>query len=331
MTLENYFNRLNLERGPTKTNSPLLPVVSSDNNDSVCQLYINNAQNDVLRGSKMTVPVLSGIIQEIEGIETDFRQIEYGQEDLPDKVFKEVKQGFTRNMNLITKKGITVNNQSELSDGFDELLSHNNREASIRTLIDQLLFPILKELGLKILVEEGLQFQGLPTNKLDYLIVNQNKQAIGLIEAKDAGEMKKKSLAQTLSQLISLQKLNGAQTIFGVVTDAKNYYVMKLSGTTIILDSEEEDGEMTLRITTVKGWDDLKNVTEMLYNLLKEGRDSLNNNNSDNVSDSISTLLKEDSDSLNDNSDSVSDSISTLRKEDSDSLNDNSDSVSDSK
>ena len=45
----------------------------------------------------------------------------------------------------------------------------------------------------------------------------------------------------------------------------------------------------------------------MLYNLLKEGRDSLNNN-SDSVSDSISTLRKEDSDSLNDNSDSVSDS-----------------------
>ena len=272
MTLENYFNQLKLKVVSKKKDSKLLPVVSSDNNDSVCQLYIKNGQNNVPSGSKMTVPILSGIIQRIDGIETDFSQIEYGQEDVPDKVFKEVKQGFTRNMNLITNVGIK---NDQLSDGFEELRTHLNHEASIRTLIDALLFPIAEELGLKILFEQELKtlnedkVKVLPTNILDYLIVNENIKAIGLIEAKDAGKMNENSLAQALSQLISLQKRQCLTTIFGVVTDAQHYYVMKLSGTTITLDCRISSQDP--KITTVNKWDDLKIVTKMLYNLLKSG------------------------------------------------------------
>ena len=157
-------------------------------------------------------------------------------------------------------------NDSWLSDVFDELLNHRNYEASIRTLIDALLFPIAKVLKLNILFEERLEYENLPTNIPDYIIVNTNEEVVGVVETKGAGKMEPNSLVQALLQLISLQKLKCASKIFAVVTDAKNYYVMTLSGKTLVLDSKK-DGEPSCKIRIVKSWDDLNEVTNMLFYL----------------------------------------------------------------
>ena len=184
-------------------------------------------------------------------------------------IFKEVKKGFTKCGKIITKTGISTTKGSELSDVFKELLNHKNRETSIRTLIDALLFPIAKMLELNILFEETLKYDNLPTSIPDYIIVNTNKEVVGVVETKDAGKMEPKSLVQALLQLISLQKLKCASKIFAVVTDAKNYHVMILSGNTLVLDSKE-DSKPKCKIRTVKSWDGLEKVTNMLFSLCSD-------------------------------------------------------------
>ena len=110
------------------------------------------------------------------------------------------------------------------------------REESVRAFLNIMLFPIFDKVKVKVLLEEKLPTEDMPTNVCDYILVDKSGETIGVIEAKDRGKLNDVSVIQCLLQMLSLQKLTGScSNLFGIVTDAYHFVFLYLQGRTITL------------------------------------------------------------------------------------------------
>ena len=116
------------------------------------------------------------------------------------------------------------------------LQKYRMREESVRAFLNIMLFPIFDKVKVKVLLEEKLHTEDMPTNVCDYILVDESGKTIGVIEAKDRGKLNDVSVIQCLLQMLSLQKLTGScSNLFGIVTDAYHFVFLYLQGRTITL------------------------------------------------------------------------------------------------
>lgn len=116
------------------------------------------------------------------------------------------------------------------------LQKYRMREESVRAFLNIMLFPIFDKVKVKVLLEEKLHTEDMPTNVCDYILVDKSGKTIGVIEAKDRGKLNDVSVIQCLLQMLSLQKLTGfSSNLFGIVTDAYHFVFLYLQGRTITL------------------------------------------------------------------------------------------------
>ena len=120
------------------------------------------------------------------------------------------------------------------------LQKYRMREESVRAFLNIMLFPIFDKVKVKVLLEEKLHTEDMPTNVCDYILVDESGETIGVIEAKDRGKLNDVSVIQCLLQMLSLQKLTGScSNLFGIVTDAYHFVFLYLQGRTITLYCEK--------------------------------------------------------------------------------------------
>lgn len=120
------------------------------------------------------------------------------------------------------------------------LQKYRMREESVRAFLNIMLFPIFDKVKVKVLLEEKLHTEDMPTNVCDYILVDESGKTIGVIEAKDRGKLNDVSVIQCLLQMLSLQKLTGScSNLFGIVTDAYHFVFLYLQGRTITLYCEK--------------------------------------------------------------------------------------------
>ena len=139
------------------------------------------------------------------------------------------------------------------------------REESVRAFLNIMLFPIFDEAGVKVLLEEKLSVEGMPTNICDYILFNGSGEAIGVIEAKDGGKLNEKSVIQCLLQMLSLQKAKRSCTnLFGVVTDAYHFVFLSLRGKTLTFYCKEN---FECDISKNDSWEDMEDIIVTILGL----------------------------------------------------------------
>ena len=146
----------------------------------------------------------------------------------------------------------------------EPLQKYRMREESVRAFLNIMLFPIFDKVKVKVLLEEKLHTEDMPTNVCDYILVDKSGETIGVIEAKDRGKLNDVSVIQCLLQMLSLQKLTGScSNLFGIVTDAYHFVFLYLQGRTITLYCEKN---YKCYIFKNRSWTDMEVI---IFNVLR--------------------------------------------------------------
>lgn len=132
----------------------------------------------------------------------------------------------------------------------------NHTESDIRKILDAILDPLCVYKKLTIRTEQTLKSALLPTNKYDYIMYYQD-QAIGVVEAKQQGCLKNKSVAQLLVQLLCLSDLNPNVFYFGVLSDAYKFIFAGITTDKIVFYQEKTN---EVEIATINSAQDLKSI-----------------------------------------------------------------------
>ena len=149
-----------------------------------------------------------------------------------------------------------------------QLVTSEYREATSRVFVDALITPILGENNLQVRLEEKLYPKDLPNCIADYVIYNDQGEALGVIETKTGGRVRSESVIQCMLQLLAL-RTKAPHTLFGIVTDAVRYVFIVLT----------EDGTFEFEwkqcYHDVVTWRDLCIITGIVNTmLLKKGSSS---------------------------------------------------------
>lgn len=98
---------------------------------------------------------------------------------------------------------------------------YNKKEETVRIFLNEIIHPNFCKVQVKVFHEKTITLAGRQNNQCDYLLANKAGKYIGVIEAKDRGKLKQKSVAQCILQFLSLQKSKQrCCCIFGILTDA---------------------------------------------------------------------------------------------------------------
>ena len=107
------------------------------------------------------------------------------------------------------------------------LVASEYHEATSRVFVDALITPILGENDLQVRLEEKLYRRDLPNCIADYVVFNDQGEALGVIETKTGGKVRSESVIQCMLQLLAL-RTKAPHTLFGIVTDAVRYVFIAL-------------------------------------------------------------------------------------------------------
>ena len=184
---------------------------------------------------------------------------------LPPKSWKTIHDRFLH----VTLKDITP------FDLLLKLFDFAHSEETVRRFINEILDPIVKQNDLICHDSPPVPGDGAGPRKPDYLILDKNNGKVhGVIEAKGAGRLLKKSITQCMQYLLDLHtekpSTEESRPLFGIVTDALHFIFIKLHS-----DGQfefEEDNLGKLKAHTANTWDDLNEIAAMINGLCQRRR-----------------------------------------------------------
>ena len=148
-----------------------------------------------------------------------------------------------------------------------KLFDFSHSEETVRRLINQIFDPILKENDLICHDNPPIPGDGAAKRKPDYLILDKGE-VRGVIEAKGAGCIVKKSITQCMQYLLDLhakeRSTKESPPLFGIVTDALHFIFIKLYSDGQF-EFEKDLGQ--LKVHKANTWDDLKEIAGMINGL----------------------------------------------------------------
>ena len=156
-----------------------------------------------------------------------------------------------------------------LFDLLRKLFDFAHSEETVRRLINEIFDLILKENGLICHENPPIPGDGAGKRKPDYLILDKGE-VRGVIEAKGAGCIVKKSITQCMQYLLDLHteepSAKESPPLFGIVTDALHFIFIKLHSDGQF-EFEEEVPLRQLKVHKANTWDDLKEIAARINGL----------------------------------------------------------------
>ena len=148
-----------------------------------------------------------------------------------------------------------------------KLFDFSHSEETVRRFINEIFDPVVKQNDLICYDNPPVPGDGAGPRKPDYLILDKGE-VHGVIEAKGAGCIVKKSITQCMQYLLDLHtekpSTKESPPLFGIVTDALHFIFIKLHSDGQF-EFEKDLGQ--LKVHKANTWDDLKEIAAMINGL----------------------------------------------------------------